>query len=70
MRKIYSHFQQFGDRTLVCSKCGKEVFIPFNQVGGFWHLAGFETQDGEKHFGGHCPECFDKIYENRKKINE
>ncbi|PNX47177.1 MAG: hypothetical protein BV459_05010 [Thermoplasmata archaeon M11B2D] len=53
--------KHFNDKTLRCSFCKKDVFIPYNQVGGFWHLNSFTGGDGEKYYGGACPSCFDTI---------
>jgi hypothetical protein len=58
------------DRILICSVCKKEVKIPQNQIGGFWWLNGFKTEDGKKHYGGYCTECFDKIREDNNINHE
>jgi len=49
------------DRSRLCSKCGRTVLIPHNQIGGFWHLSGFIDKAGIRHYGGYCCECFDQI---------
>jgi len=57
--------QHFEDKIRICVRCSKKVLIKHNQVGGFWHLSGYEDKDRNKHYGGHCSECFDKLKENK-----
>ena len=53
----------FEDKIRVCNNCRKKVLIKFNQIGGFWWLNGYEDCNGDKHYGGFCPDCFDKLKE-------
>ena len=64
--------KHFGDKTRHCDCCHKDVLIPFNQVGGFWHLKGWEDSNGKKHFGGCCSECFHTMSDvkRRKEYND
>jgi hypothetical protein len=51
----------FGDKTLHCKLCDQDIFIPHNQVGGFWHLGGWSNPHGIKFWGGYCSPCFRKL---------
>ena len=51
----------FDDKILFCDGCQKDILIPFNQVGGFWHLSRWENNKGEKIYGGYCSPCFHKM---------
>jgi hypothetical protein len=51
----------FEDKTRRCQGCNLDIFIPHNQVGGFWHLSGRENKHGRKFWGGYCSSCFSKL---------
>ena len=51
----------FGDKVLHCKWCDQDIFIPHNQVGGFWHLGGWTNPHGLKFWGGYCSPCFRKL---------
>jgi len=57
----------FEDKVLTCVKCKRQVKIPHNQIGGFWHLNGYADPSGTKHYGGHCLKCFDKLKMGKKE---
>lgn len=52
----------FEDKILHCCHCNKDILIPFNQVGGYWHLNGWTNKHGRKYWGGYCSPCFDEIH--------
>lgn len=54
----------FEDKVYTCTSCNQQIRIPFNQVGGFWWLTNYVGLDGQKHSGGYCSDCFDKIATN------
>jgi hypothetical protein len=56
----------FEDKVRHCDNCHKDVHIPHNQVGGFWHLSGWEDKDGKKHYGGMCSECFGEMSDAKR----
>jgi len=58
---ITDNNKKLEGKTLRCSKCEADVFIPSNQVGGFWHLSGWVDINGVKHWGSVCPPCFRKL---------
>ena len=51
----------FEGKTLYCKGCSQDIFIPHNQVGGYWHLSGWTNQHGLKFWGGYCSPCFSKL---------
>lgn len=56
------HFERhFGDKIRKCMRCEREILIPFNQIGGFWHLSNHVGKDGKKWSGGVCSNCLDII---------
>ena len=62
--------KHFEDKTLRCNGCLQDIHIPFNQVGGFWHLTGWENKHGIKFWGGYCPDCFDKLHDVKEMVKE
>jgi hypothetical protein len=48
-------------KTLHCKLCDQDIFIPHNQVGGFWHLSGWSNPHEIKFWGGYCSSCFRKL---------
>ena len=53
--------RHFEDKILNCTGCFQNIPIPYNQIGGFWHLNGWMNKHGLKFYGGYCSECFDKL---------
>lgn len=62
--------EHFGDKILHCDGCKQDIHLPFNSVGGFWHLSGWKDKDGDRIYGGYCSECFGKMDDERKENNE
>lgn len=52
----------FAEKTLRCKGCEKDILIPHNQIGGFWHLRDWSNPHGVKFSGGYCTPCFDKLH--------
>jgi len=48
----------FGDKILHCQGCDRDILIPHNQAGGFWHLSGWHNPHGIQFWGGYCSPCF------------
>ena len=59
---IETPFRNFEDKTLRCKGCDKDILIPHNQIGVFWHLTGWENPHGIKFWGGYCSKCFHKLH--------
>ena len=53
------------DRVMQCIRCEKWIVIPQGHVGGAWHLSGWASPNGVKHYGTHCVPCFDELHEEK-----
>jgi len=58
----------FEKKTRHCKGCNRDIVIPHNQIGGFWHLSGWTNKNGLKFWGGYCSACFSKLHRAKQEV--
>lgn len=50
-------------KSLRCDRCERDIWLPSNHAGGFWHLSGWSNPHGIKFSGGYCSPCFTALHD-------